>query len=196
MGAFEGDSERVVSAVNTVWGTAGVTVVALVVVVMLRVLVGDATGRDVHTLTLLGTVGGALGALLMIHVGRAYDDSRPIRPVRFWARLFGDLEPNNYTGRGAIAHLVFGGAAAPFCTWLAWRFGVPGDVFATLPSSVLPAVAYALGLAAIGSVLLVLFDDLGGAAGDVQEQIVFVGLHVVYGVTLGIAVGLYRPVLA
>ncbi len=196
MGAIEGDAERGGSIVDSVWGVTGATIATLLLVLWVRYFLGGAIGRDVHTLTILGTIGGAIGALLMIHIGHAYDQERPIRPVRFWGTLLGDLEASHYTGRGAYAHLVIGGTLGPFCTWLAWQAGVTGKMFGTLPLSLGPAIGYALVLAVIGSIVLELLSNLSGGYESLTDLLAFFGLHLIYGITLGLTVGLYRPVFA
>jgi hypothetical protein len=196
MGAFDRDSGRLAVVTDSAFGTVGAALATLLVVLGVRYGVGAALGRGVHELTYLGIAGGAVGALAMIGAGGLRDGDRAILPIRLWAGLLDDPDPDELAGPGAYVHLVFGGALGPLSTWLAWLVGLTGAWYATLPQALLPAVGYALVLAIVGFVALELRGLLEGGVEGMPEQAAFIGQHVVYGLVLGVAVGLYRPLFA
>ena len=131
-----------------------------------------------------GLVGGLLAAVVTGATMRAaIDDPPPSATV--WAMYFGDGDPSHYESRGLLAHVLYGaGAGAVFVLLaglLSLGLGTVGDalLWALVWSAVLCVIAVGF-----WSMLLI------GETPDGRGLAELAGVHVVFGVVLGLWLGL------
>ena len=129
-----------------------------------------------------GLVGGLLGAIVTAAAMRSADVG-PAPSATVWAMYFGDGVPDHYDEQGMVVHAIYGAVAggvfASFAGSLSLAFG-------TLGSALLWAIVWAAVLAsiALGFWQLVFI----GGMPDARELAELGGVHLGYGVVLGLVV--------
>ena len=129
-----------------------------------------------------GLIGGLAGAILTGAAMRAAADE-PGPSATVWAMYFGDGDPDHYEEQGLVVHAVYGAAAgavfASFAGSLSLAVGTLGG-----------ALVWAIVWAAVLAVIALGFWQLVfiGGMPDARELAELGGVHLGYGVVLGLVV--------
>ena len=129
-----------------------------------------------------GLFGGLLGAAVTAAAMRAADVG-PAPSATVWAMYFGDGDPDHYEEQGMVVHAIYGTIAGAVFASLA---GALSLALGTLGGALLWAVVWAAVLAviALGFWQLVFV----GGMPDARELAELGGVHLVYGIVLGLVV--------
>ena len=130
--------------------------------------------------TLSGLVGGLLGAVAVAGAARALE-VEPWPSATVWAMYLGDGQPEGYETAGLAVHVVYGTLAGGLFVALVGEPGSP-----TLGAALLWSVGWGLVLAvvAVGLWLRVLIGEVPDPEGLAR----LAGLHILYGVVLGLVI--------
>lgn len=129
-----------------------------------------------------GLVGGLLGSIVTAAAMRSASES-PAPSATVWAMYFGDGDPDHYEQEGMAVHVVYGALAgavfASFAGSLSLALGTVGG-----------ALFWALVWAAVLAVVALGFWQLVfvGGTPDFRELAELGGVHLGYGVVLGLVV--------
>lgn len=157
-----------------------VSVVTLVVFLLVRVLAGAIFGNPMHEITALGLVGGFLGGAIMAYIIGVGIEAAPselpqLRALQYshvvYGTLAGGVFPWFYVG------LTHGGGQ--------WVIRYPGSIHA--------GQSYAILLFALAAAVYYGLGALGGLGENLRQWGAIVGMYLVYGVFLGMFLGLSLP---
>lgn len=128
-----------------------------------------------------GTVGGLVATVVMTGFMVGLGDDSPPPTAAVWAKYVGDGPPTDYVLPGMVLHLLYGIVAG-----LVFVLAVPalGVSIGSMSTAVLFGLIYGLVLfvgAAVFWMKLVL-----GMDPEIQQVVLFLSFHLVYGVVLGV----------
>lgn len=168
---------------------AVLALLGVAILVVARTLLGDVLGDPIHPVTYAGLAGGLVGSVVMLVAIEATLVQGQPPAVEFYGYYLGDGNPHAYRGPGTTLHLVYGTAVGGLYPRLAHLSGVSGDVWATFPWSLAAAAGFATLLWALG----VGYGAIGLFQFDVERSqlLHFLGFHLLYGLTLGLVVGIW-----
>jgi hypothetical protein len=187
--------QRVADHPASLPGAVGGIAVTIGLLIVLRVGAGIVLSDPVHPVTYLSVAGGGFGAVGMFLLNKRVESGQRFPPVDFWANRIGDGEVAEYQRQGLYLHVTYGAAVAGTYPRIVQELmgGGAGGLFAALPLSLVTGLVFGLVLFALG----VVYARVGFFELDLQSETIlpFVSTHVVYGLVLGLVVGLWLPVL-
>lgn len=186
--------ERISEHPQTVPGIVVGIGVTIVLAVVLRVGSGVLLEDAINHITYVAMIGGGLGATAMFAVYQWTEQER-FAPIEFWARTLGDGDLRKYRRQGLYLHVTYGAIVGSFYPRLLNELtpGLAGNWFGTLPASLFFATLFALAVFVVGFI----YAQIGLFRLEMQPRPIlrFLGYHVVFGLVLGLATGLSKPVI-
>lgn len=129
-----------------------------------------------------GLVGGLVATIVMTAVMMAVGDDSPPPTALLWTEYISDGAPEDAQMPGMLLHLVYGTIAGGVFVYLSTILGF--IAVGTLTGAVLWAIVYGIILFVIGTVfwlLIILGQDV-----DRQMAVMFLVLHLIYAIVLGL----------
>lgn len=134
---------------------------------------------------LTGIVAGLLATIVMTAVMKAVGDGSPPPTALLWSKFVGGGDPDDHRLPGMVLHLLYGtGAGVVFVVGA----GFLGLSIATVTAATVWGLLWGLGLFVVGA--LFWLNTVLSVESDSRMLAQFGILHVVYGLTLGVWVGL------
>lgn len=131
-----------------------------------------------------GLVGGLVATVVMTAVMMVAGDDSPPPTALLWSKYVGDHEPEEYMMQGVVIHFVYGVGAGAVLAAALTAVGVsPGLVTGLVAGAVYGFVMFLVG--AVFWMNAVLGLDPGR-----KQAVMFLALHLIYGVVLGGWLGL------
>jgi len=175
---FEGASVRDLLASRV--GLASVSMLTLLFAVAVRAVTGSAIGRPMHPVTVLGLLGGLLaGSVVAWIIGIGVDAGAEER-----LRLRG-LQ---------YAHVAYGTVAGGLFPWVyhGWM-GAEGGMFVAFPGALHSGHVYSMLLFAVAGAVYLGVGVIGGVGDYLRQWGAILGMYVIYGMVLGVWMGLSEP---